>query len=137
MTARPAGPGHRVQTSPDATDPRLRGRRYAIPFERVWQGARRLASGGLRRWILTWEDDRAGVIEARIPGRAFRPEGIVQVRVFLDAEGQTGVQLRAGPTANGGDRGASRRRVIAFLDALDRSLALAPGERLPPYLPPR
>ena len=53
-----------AETSPDERDPRLRGRTYAIPFDRVWEAARALASGGLRRWQIIESDDYEGVIRA-------------------------------------------------------------------------
>lgn len=132
MTGAHAGPSYRVHTRPDASDPRLRGRRYAIPFDQVWGAAFELLSGGMPHWTLTWEDDRSGVLEAKVPPRTLRPAGLVRVRVFLDADAQTCVEMFAGPADGGRDLGASRRRVLRFFEALDRHLSPGPGQRLTP-----
>lgn len=132
MTTTTSGPSHRVRTDPEAPDARLRGRRYAIPFERVWAASYRLVSGGLPHWSLTWQDDRTGVLEAKVPQRILRPAGHVRVRVFLDADAQTCVQMAAGPVSGGRDLGSSRRRILHFFAALDADLAPKQGELLPP-----
>jgi hypothetical protein len=110
----------------------MRGRRYAIPFDHVWTAANRLASGGLPGWGLTWQDDREGVLEARAGKRFLNPEGLVRIRVFLDADAQTCVTMFAGPASGGRDLGASRRRIRRFLAELDRTLAPGPGQILSP-----
>lgn len=133
MTTTASGPSYRVRTDPGATDARLRGRRFAIPFERVWAASYRLLSGGLPHWGLTWEDDRSGVLEAKVPERILRPAGHVRVRVFLDADAQTCVEMAAGPVSGGRDLGASRRRIGQFFAALDAELSPRPGEVLPPF----
>lgn len=132
MTTTPVGPGYRFQTDPHATDPRMRGRRYAIPFDHVWTAATKLASGDMPGWGLTWHDDREGVIEARTTKRFMNPEGLVRIRIFLDADAQTCVAMSAGPASGGRDLGASRRRIRRFYSALDERLAPRPGQLLPP-----
>ena len=132
MTTAEVGPSYRVRTDPAGPDARLRGRRYAIPFDAVWTAAFRLASGGLAHWTLTWQDDRDGVLEARIPDRFLRPAGQVRIHVFLDDDAQTCVQMAAGPVSGGRDLGASRRRIRAFFAALDAALDPSPEQRLPP-----
>jgi hypothetical protein len=132
LTTTESGPSYRVRTDPVASDPRLRGRRYAIPFDQVWTAATRLVSGGLEGWGLTWQDDRAGVLEAKVPKRILRPATHVRVRVFLDADAQTCVQMAAGPVTGGRDLGASGRTIRGFFTALDDALALRPGQLLPP-----
>ena len=132
MRGAEVGPSYRIRTDPEGTDPKLLGRRYAIPFESVWKEAFRLVSGDLPHWALTWQDDREGVLEARIPERFLRPAGHVRVLVFLDADAQTCVQMRAGPLSGGRDLGASRRRILQFFSALDAALKPSPGQVLPP-----
>ena len=92
----------------------------------------RLVSGGLPHWALTWEDDRNGVLEAKVPERILRPAGIVRVRVFLDDDAQTCVQMSAGPQSGGRDLGASRRRVLRFFAELDGALNPRPDQVLDP-----
>ena len=132
MTTAEVGPSYRVRTEPEARDRRLRGRRYAIPFDTVWTEAARLVSGGLPHWALTWEDDRSGVLEAKVPERILRPAGIVRVRVFLDDDAQTCVQMSAGPQDGGRDWGASRRRILRFFAELDGALSPRPDQVLDP-----
>jgi len=132
LTTMPVGPSYRFQTDPHASDPRMRGRRFAIPFDQVWTAATRLAAGELPGWGLTWHDDREGVIEARAAKRFLNPEGLVRIRIFLDADAQTCVSMYAGPASGGRDLGASRRRIRRFFAALDRELDPRPGQLLPP-----
>ncbi len=132
MTTPPPGPGYRVRTDPRAADARMRGRRYAIPFEHVWTAAMQLASGHDTGWGLTWQDDREGVIEARAPKQFLRPEGLVRIHIFLDADAQTCVAMAAGPSSGGRDLGASGRRIRGFLKSLDRMLSPRPEQLLSP-----
>ena len=111
----------------------MRGRRYAIPFDHVWTAATRLAAGELHGWGLTWQDDREGVIEARAAKRFLNPEGLVRIKVFLDADAQTCVTMFAGPASGGHDLGASRRRIRLFFAELDRLLDPRPGQLLAPH----
>lgn len=111
-------------TAPNAADPSLRGRTYAIPFEDVWQAALRLAAGGLSGWTLRTHDDADGLIRARTHGLGGTMHAIV-VRIFLDADAQTRVDAEAvaeGPR----DFGAARRRLRRFFTALDRAVANPP-----------
>lgn len=125
-----------TSTDPRATDQRLVGRTYAIPFDRVWEAARALAVGGLRGWELVRADDREGVMDAR----SFTfPRGRVdevRITVRLDENAQTRVDLRCRREAA---RSAPRRHVRAigrFFRSLDRKLNAGPGERLDPTLDP-
>lgn len=132
MTTTPVGPSYRVRTDPNASDARMRGRRYAIPFDHVWTAAMKLASGHETGWGLTWQDDREGVIEARAPKRFLHPEGLLRISIFLDADAQTCVSMAAGPTSGGRDLGASGRRIRRFFAHLDGMLAPRPDQLLPP-----
>ena len=76
-------------TMADAEDPRLRGRTYAIPFDRVWNDALALASGGLRGWRVLNADDHEGVINALATGSVFRVTASVTIRIVLDENAQT------------------------------------------------
>lgn len=114
--------GDAVRTDPHADDPRRTGRTYAIPFERVWSTALRLAGGGLSRWALASADDEAGVIEATCTTLVFRFVDDVRVDIGLDDDAQTRVDVawttRSGAPALG--RGA--RTIGRFLKALDAGL---------------
>jgi hypothetical protein len=114
---------NQVATAQDHWDPRLRGRTYSIPFEQVWQAARALASGGLRRWKLIEADDYEGVIRADTRTLIFRFHDDATVRVYLDEDGQTRVDVESRSRNGKVDFGANARRVGRFLRALDRKLA--------------
>ena len=125
-----------TSTDPRATDERLVGRTYAIPFDRVWKAARALAEGGLRGWELVRGDDREGVMDARSFTFPRRRVDDVRITVRLDENAQTRVDLRCRRAAA---RSAPRRhaRVIGrFFRSLDRRLNAGPGERLDPTLAP-
>jgi hypothetical protein len=111
-----------VETTPDASDPRLRGRTYAVPFERVWQAALDLTGGGLFRWTRHDADDNEGVILASSKSLAGAVHEIM-VRVTLDEDGQTRVDASAQARRPLADMGRSRRRLRRFFRALDRTLA--------------
>lgn len=112
-----------ARTSPDAADPRLTGRTYAIPFDRVWQLALGLADGGLQRWTLTEADDYDGVIHAEIAPAYLRPATSVTIRIWLSADGQTRVDAEAIAPDRSGDLGMSARALALFFTSLDRALS--------------
>lgn len=112
-----------AQTAPDDPDPRLRGRTYAIPFDRVWNAARGLASGGLRRWQVVESDDYEGVIRATSTTFALRAVDDVEIRIGLDQDAQTRVDVRSASRKGVADLGTNARRIGRFLRALDKRLA--------------
>lgn len=121
-----------ARTSADAADARLVGRTYAIPFRRVWNGALDLVRGELRRWHARWWDEEAGVIQALHKGRFSRRTSDVVVRIRLDEEGQTRVDLRStSRSGRVGDLGSNTRLIGAFVTALDRKLAGPPSPPRP------
>lgn len=119
-----------AETDPAAADPRLRGRTYAIPFERVWQGAVDLADGGLPRWTLIRADDEEGVIEAECRSLVFRVVDDVRVEIGLDENGQTRVDLQAASRNERADLGRNCRRIGGFVRRLDACLGASPSQIL-------
>jgi hypothetical protein len=115
--------------------PDLRGRTYAIPFEQVWQGALGVAGGGLSRWSLIRSDDVTGHILAEIGPALLRPAADVLIKVTLDSNAQTRVDLSTSSRTERWDLGASHRRVVAFFRALDRFLQVRDGQILDPMHP--
>lgn len=108
-------------TAPDAADPALRGRTLAVPFEGVWRAALRLAGGGLRGWTVVEADDLQGTIVATT--RSLRgAEHDIEIRISLDADGQTRVDASALARKPGLDLGAARRRLRSLFRGLDRAL---------------
>lgn len=109
-------------TAPDAEDPRLRGRTYAVPFEQVWQATLALVGGQLNGWRVVEADDYDGVIRAEATARLPRTIADVTVRITLDPNAQTRVDAQAVSRTNRGDLGASTRHLIRLFTALDQSL---------------
>jgi len=116
-------------------DAGLRGRTYAIPFEEVWQAALGVAGGGLSRWSLVRSDDVTGHILAEIGPALLRPAADVLIKVKLDEDAQTRVDMSTTSRTERWDLGASHRRVRAFFRALDRFLQVRDGQILDPMRP--
>lgn len=109
-------------TDPWSSDPRLLGRTYAIPFERVWMGALRLADGGLPRWRMLQEDDQRGVILAVATSAVRKRVADVHITVGLDLNGQTRVDLRARARDAKDSPRHSVRCIDTFLRHLDQQI---------------
>ncbi|HEU0300091.1 MAG TPA: DUF1499 domain-containing protein [Longimicrobium sp.] len=112
---------NRAFTEPEAADPRLRGRSYAVPFARVWTGAL-LVAQKTRGWTVVSSDPRAGEIVAEARTRVWKFTDDVWVRLSLDEDGQTRVDLASASRKGGADLGTNARRIARFLHALDRHL---------------
>jgi hypothetical protein len=126
------GPRRRsAQTDAASVDPDLRGRTYAIPFERVWTAALHLAGGGVNGWTLLHADDLAGVIEAEAPSPPLSgARADVRVRISLDRDGQTRVDAESTSRTTGPDFGANRRRLSRFMSLLDNRVNARDGQIL-------
>lgn len=123
MTGRDRSHGY-AATAPDAPEPALRSRTYAVPFEDVWQAALALAGGrlrGFRGWAVASADDHDGVIGATARG-ALSGEHDIDIRIGLDADAQTFVDVEV-VARRGPDLGRSRRRLLRFLRSLDAMAA--------------
>jgi hypothetical protein len=127
---------HRAETSPTSEDERLVGRTYAIPFEDVWQAAKRLAAGELKGWTLWVADDQEGIMEASLRPFLFLKAADVRITVGLDENAQTRVDLSATSRTERGDFGRCRRAIGRFVDRLDALLDPKPGQILDPSLSP-
>lgn len=126
-------------TSPDAEDARLRGRTYAVPFEDVWSTALAFADGGLRGWSLQSADDETGEIVAEARTLVFRFTDDVRIRIGLDADAQTRLDMTSASRVGNADLGTNARRIASFCRKMDHALArrqpripLYPAERDPP-----
>ncbi len=125
---------NRAETSPDSDDARLRGRTYAIPFERVWRAAVGLAETR-RGWRVLHSDDLAGVIRCECETLFFRFVDDFFIKISLDENAQTRVDLISRSRVGKGDLGTNARRVGRFLRALDRKLGATPDLILDPTIP--
>ncbi len=127
-----SGPGEEAggtgaATDPRSSDPKLRGRTYAIPFEKVWTRALHLAGGGIPRWHVLRADDRPGVILAVSKSALRRHPSDVRITVGLDANGQTRVDLRARTRDGKGGLRRNVRCIDTFLRHLDLQLEARQG----------
>ena len=106
-----------ARTSPDAADPALLGRTYAIPFDAAWEASLLLAHGGLPGWKLISCDEELGVIRADVRAVLVPLEAKALVSVTLDPDGQTRVDM----SARGVHRwGRLRREQTPHQDVLQR-----------------
>lgn len=112
---------NRAFTEPDARDPRLRGREYPVPFAAVWQAALGIAEQ-TRGWTVTARDPRAGEIVAEARTAVLKFVDDVWIRISLDEDGQTCVNVTSASRTGSADLGANTRRIARFLHALDRSV---------------
>lgn len=126
----------RAETDPSARDPRLRGRTYAIPFERVWSTALAAMHGGLPRWRVLSHDDQKGSILAEARTAVLRRDVDIRVKIGLDENGQTRVDVRTALRGAHGDLGSTTRLIASFFEELDRRLGATPSQILNPLRPP-
>lgn len=117
-------------TSPSATDPRLTGRTYAIPFDEVWQASVDLVDGDLKRWEVTEMDDQEGMIRGIAHGRTKRFTSTITVRITLDRDAQTRVDAMAASRVGRADLGVNARRIHRYFTALDARIEEARGARI-------
>ena len=121
--------GNRAETRPDAEDPRLRGRTYAIPFEQVWPAALSLAAE-FPRWSVLRADDHSGEIVAEASTLVFHFVDDVTIRILLDPDAQTRVDLESRSRKGRADLGVNARRIARFLRKLDQRLDARPAKIL-------
>jgi hypothetical protein len=128
---------NRAETDPRAEDRRLRGRTYAIPFDRVWNAALALCGGGIPHWSLLSADDTHGIIRAQAVTRLFRRPHDVRITIGLDENGQTRVDVASILINRKRDLGANARRIHRFIDGLDAQLGATAGQILDPTRQPQ
>lgn len=113
---------NRAFTGPGADDPRLATRRYAVPFARVWSAA--LATAGtLPRWRVVAADGRKGEIAAEASTLLWKFVDDVWIRVWLDEDGWTCVDVASSSRVGRSDLGTNARRIARFLHRLERRLS--------------
>lgn len=120
-----------AETHPDHPDRGLRGRSYAIPFERVWSAALVVAEDEVTGWAVQRWDDRAGIVYVESTSRFPRRVDDVRIHVSLDPNAQTRLDVNTRPRSGRFDLGLNARRVASFLELLDRALAPQEHEVLP------
>ncbi len=113
--------GNSASTSPAHEDARLRGRTYAVPFDRVWRAMLRI----LRRrprWEFTAADDASGTIHVEMRSALIAMPAELTIRVALDRNAQTRVDARAVSRGARTDFGMNARRIARLLRELDEEL---------------
>lgn len=113
---------NRAFTDPEADDPRLRGRSYGVPFARVWEAAHQIAQR-TRGWTIVSSDPRTGEIVAEARTRLWKFTDDVWVRLSLDEDGQTRVDMASASRKGSADLGTNARRIARFLRTLDARLS--------------
>lgn len=125
---------NQATTDARTDDPRLTGRTYAISFDKVWSGALGLVHSG-RGWSITHADDSIGFIRAEVTSLFFQFVDDVEIRIFLDTDAQTRIDLLSTSRTGRADFGTNARRIGRFLSRLDRHLAAGPDVILDPRVP--
>ena len=102
------------------------GRVYAIPFHDVWDAALRVGEE-LRGWRVEDRDPRAGTLELQTLDRlGYRPLP-ASIRLWLDEEGQTRLEVRIAEESRPRLLPSARSRIRRFLRSLDRALGVPPS----------
>jgi hypothetical protein len=110
---------NRAFTDDESPDPRLRVRTYGVPFAAVWNAALSIARGS-RGWTVTASDPVAGEIVAESATRMWKFVDDVWIRISLDDDAQTRVEMISASRVGRADLGTNARRIARFLHALDR-----------------
>jgi hypothetical protein len=123
---------HTHAKHPDGT---LRGRTYAIPFSQVWFAVLELASKKLRGWTVTEADEDAGVLRAECKATFSKKIDDVVIRMSLDENALTRVDMSSASRGETMDFGRNVRRVRRFFPRLDKRVEAGPGQILDPTIP--
>ena len=130
----PRSSGCGAATRLDHEDPTLRGRRYAIPYQLVWVEAVRLVNSRSPRWSLLEANDQTGCLRAESTSVLFHLVDDVEIRIHLDSDAQTRVDLTSRSRWGKWDLGVNARRIRHFLRDLDSQLRPRPNVVLPPEM---
>lgn len=95
------------------------GRRYAVPFARVWEELRAIIRSR-RGWTLEHTDETNGLLTVTCRSLILRAVDDLAVWVSLDRQGFTCVEARSRARSGRGDLGVNRRRIERLLRELDR-----------------
>lgn len=121
-----------AQTRPDHPSRHLRGRRYGLPFDGVWETAVGWATSGSGGVSLCASDEGVGRLVLR--HRSLTGiEARVELLVGLDLEGQTRIDMRWTDLGFGGRLpGRGTRGIRRLLGRLHRALEKRGAEALDP-----
>ncbi|MDY7226610.1 DUF1499 domain-containing protein [Hyalangium rubrum] len=114
-----------AETSPNAEDPRLRTRFYALSRETVWNTVYVLAAAQ-PGWDILEADQAEGVFEIESRTRFLNCVDDVTIRVRPASGQRISVDLLSRSRVGKGDLGTQARRIRHFLAALDNALSPTP-----------
>ncbi len=120
---------NRAETDPWSTDSRLTGRTYAIPYDHVWSACLEIVEQS-RGWTLLQANDLDGFIRVRCQSLVFKFMDDLEVRVRLDQNAMTRVDLKSRSRKGRLDFGVNTRRIGRFIRRLDRRLGAGEGKIL-------
>jgi hypothetical protein len=126
---------NQAHTHPEHPDMTLRGRTYAIPFAQVFAAAAEMASGGLRGWTRVMADEDLGILQAESQTLVLRFVDDVEIRISLDENAQTRVDMSSTSRVGRGDLGQNARRIREFFRVLEKRIGAGPGKILDPTVP--
>ena len=112
-----------AQTSENSEDGRLRGRTYHVPFATVWDEILQMIQTH-PRWTLVRADEGSGLIRAEARTLVFRFVDDVRVKLKLDHNALTRVDMWSQSRVGKGDLGVNKRRIARFFRDLDRRLGV-------------
>lgn len=122
---------NRAETDPRSDDPRLKGRTYAIPYDQVWTACVDLVQRS-RGWTILHSNDLDGFVRVRCQTPFFKFLDDVEIRVSLDDNAMTRVDITSESRKGRADFGVNTRRIGRFLRGLDRKLEAKEGAILDP-----
>jgi uncharacterized protein (DUF1499 family) len=111
-----------ARTDPDAADPRLRTARLDVPFARVWDAVLGTV-GATPRWTPISADPREGEVQVEARTLIWQFVDDVRIRVHLDEEGRTAIDVHSTSRVRGWDMGTHTRRIARFLHHVRRRVA--------------
>jgi len=124
-----------AHTNADHPDPAFRGRTYAIPFARVWAAIVEIASNKLKGWTVTEADEDLGILRAECKVTFSKKLDDVEIRLSLDENALTRVDMSSASREEGGSLGRNNRRIRKFFPLLDKKIEAGPGKILDPRVP--
>ncbi len=126
---------NQAHTHPEHANRNLRGRTYAIPFAQVWAAVVELASGGLRGWTTVFADEDLGILRAESQTLVSRVVDDVEIRLSLDENALTRVDMSSVSRVARAALGRNDRRIRKFFRGLDKRIGAGPGKILDPTMP--
>lgn len=110
-----------ARTREDADDARLKGRTYFVPFAIVWDEIIAMIREH-PRWRLIKADEGSGLIHAEAKTLVLRLVDDVRLKLKLDDNALTRVDMWSASRVGRADLGANARRIARFYRELDTRL---------------